>query len=415
MSDNENKDLYCSFCSSAKHEVGHLITGPEVYICDECISMCSALLAKKKREEQAENGELVESTSDFNVLTPQEIFDKLSEAVVGQDYAKKVLSVAAYNHYKRIHSKSEIGIDKSNILLIGPTGCGKTLLAKTLAKILDVPFAITDATTLTEAGYVGEDVENLVKRLLQASDNDIEKAERGIIFVDEIDKISRKSENPSITKDVGGEGVQQALLKLIEGSVVNVGKGKRKNPEEDATSVDTSNILFICSGAFQGIEKIVNSRTNSNSGIGITAQLKDESKDKNLTEVMKNVKPEDLTKFGLIPEFIGRLPVIASLSEVDEETLVKILTEPKDSIVKQYAELFKYENVGLEFNEDALQEIAKVALERRTGARGLKSIVENTLIDTMFKAPSVKGLEKVVVTKKSIQRTEEPELVIANA
>ena len=408
MSDNK-KELYCNFCSSAKHEVDQLISGPEVYICNECVEMCHELVQNNKAKK--ESSEAVES-KDFELLTPQEIYEKLSDAVVGQEYAKKVLSVAAYNHYKRINSTSEIEISKSNVLLIGPTGCGKTLLAKTLAKTLDVPVAITDATTLTEAGYVGEDVENLVKRLLQDADNDIDKAQRGIIFVDEIDKISRKSENPSITKDVGGEGVQQALLKLIEGSVVNIGKGKRKNPEESTTSIDTSNILFICSGAFQGIEKIVNNRANENTGIGLTCAVKDVSKEKNVTEVMKNVKPEDLTKFGLIPEFIGRLPVIASLSEVDEDTLVKILTEPKNSVVKEYSELFRHDNVVLEFDDEALHEIAKVALKRKTGARGLKSIVENTLIDTMFKAPSTKGLSKVIVTKDSIDQKAEPTMVI---
>lgn len=410
MSDTENKALYCSFCSSAKHEVEHLITGPDVLICNECIEMCSELV-KDQMEEVTPNESL--ENKAMRILKPQEIFDKLSENVVGQDYPKKVLAVAAYNHYKRLNNKSLVNIQKSNILLIGPTGSGKTLLAQTLAKILDVPFAIADATTLTEAGYVGEDVENLVKKLIDSASGDIDKAQRGIVFVDEIDKISRKSENPSITKDVGGEGVQQALLKLIEGAVIGVPKGKRKNPDESTLSIDTTNILFICSGAFHGIEKVVNKRTATNTGIGLTSNIKNKSKNKDLTTAMQDVEPEDLTNFGLIPEFIGRLPVIASLSEVTEDVLVQILKEPRDSLVNQYSELFKVENIGIEFNEDALQEIAKLALKRKSGARGLRSIVENTLMDTMFKAPSMDGLEKVIVTRQCINGKNSPSFILS--
>lgn len=411
--DDSTKGMYCNFCGKSKHEVNHLISGPEVYICDECIDMCKNLVQDADLVKNPEVQTKDKLSDSFSILKPKEIFDKLSEDVVGQDYAKKVLSVAAYNHYKRINSESTVNISKSNILLIGPTGCGKTLLAESLAKLLDVPFAMTDATTLTEAGYVGEDVENLVKRLLENADNDIDKAQRGIVFVDEIDKIARKSENPSITKDVGGEGVQQALLKLIEGSIIGIGKGKRKNPEESTVSIDTKNILFICSGAFQGIEKVVNGRNDSSTAIGLTSNIKDTSNDKNLTEAMKNVMPEDLAKYGLIPEFIGRLPVIATLSEVKEETLIQILTEPKDSLVNQYSELFGSEGIDIEFNVDALKEIAKVALKRKTGARGLKSIVENTLIDTMFNAPSIDGLEKIVVTKDCINGESSPELIMS--
>lgn len=407
---SDKKTVYCNFCGKSEHEVDHLISGPSVAICNECTSLCVDLIQQKN--EHKDGSTSTESIQESSIKTPQEIYAFLNEHVVGQGYAKKVLSVAAYNHYKRLGNLSDdTKIDKSNILLIGPTGCGKTLLAETLARFLDVPIAITDATTLTEAGYVGEDVQNVVKRLVQKADGDIQKAQRGIIFIDEIDKISRKSENPSITKDVGGEGVQQALLKLIEGTIVTFGKEARKNPQEAGTDIDTSQILFICSGAFQGIEDLVNKRENSHNGIGLTASIKDKNKEKSISDAMKSLEPEDLVKFGLIPEFVGRLPVIASLTEVDKETLVKILTEPKNSLVNQYKKLFNIDGVELEFQEDALDVIADKAIKRKTGARGLRSIVENTLMETMFKSPSIKDLQKVVVTKSAVLQESDPDLI----
>ena len=413
MTEQKN-DLYCSFCGKSQHEVKHIVSGPSVFICDECAEMCNTLVKNEIKDKQGNsNGSLNENNQSDSIPKPQEIYNHLEDYVVGQDNAKKILSVAAYNHYKRLKNKTGVSIDKSNILLIGPTGCGKTLIAETLAKFLDVPFAMADATTLTESGYVGEDVENLIKKLLQNADNDIDKAQKGIVFIDEIDKLSRKSENPSITKDVGGEGVQQALLKLIEGSEVNVPKGKRKNPDEPATTVNTKNILFICSGAFQGVEDVVNKRTNKSNGICMTTPLDDKSKDKNATEAMKDIEPEDLYKFGLIPEFIGRLPVIASMSEVTEDILIKILTEPKNSITKQFSSLFQMEDVQLQFNEDALKQIAIEALKRKSGARGLRSIVESTLTNTMFSAPSIDNVSKVIITKESVLKESEPEIVIS--
>lgn len=396
---NKRDILSCSFCGKTQREVKKLIAGPGVNICDECVALCSSVV----------ESELSNNDFDFSKLDikPKTIMEILDNYIIGQSRAKKVLSVAVYNHYKRITNsakilkdKDETEINKSNILVIGPTGCGKTLLAQTLAKILDVPFAIADATTLTEAGYVGEDVENIILRLLQAADFNIQKAEKGIIYIDEIDKISRKSENPSITRDVSGEGVQQALLKLIEGTVASVPpQGGRKHPMQDTIQINTKDILFICGGAFDGLEKIILNKKDKTS-IGFGANIKDKSKDNDKSELFKNVEPDDLIKFGLIPELVGRMPVIATLEDLDKNALIRILKEPKNSIVRQYSKLFKLDDVDLEFSDEALDLIAQKAVERKTGARGLKSIVEDLLLDVMFESPSNKNIKKVKICVK---------------